>query len=148
VLDTVGNFEAITAAEALADRGLALTFVTSLPGFGGPLVQGTQRDVPSLEFLYGGNFELRVRHHLVEVGARHCVVRPLQGARTEEVPADVVVLVTPNQPNREIHDELIHDGSQNLLLVGDARSPRDMYVAISEGHHAARNIPSRTTVDA
>jgi 2,4-dienoyl-CoA reductase-like NADH-dependent reductase (Old Yellow Enzyme family) len=148
VLDTVGSFEAITAAEALVDRGLALTFVTSLPSFGGPLVQGTQRDVPSLEFLCGGSFELRVRHHLVEVGARHCVVRPLQGARTEEVPADVVVLVTPNQPNREIHDELIHDGSQHVLLIGDARSPRDMYVAISEGHHAARNTPSRASVNA
>ncbi len=140
VLDTVGHFEAITVAEYLVGKGLAVTFLTSLPTFSGPYVQTTSRDVPALEFLYSGEFTLLVRHHLVEIGSSTCVVRPLQGQRTEEVPADIVVLVTQNEPNRELHDELVAAGHRDVLLVGDAASPRDLQEAIAESHRVARSI--------
>jgi hypothetical protein len=142
VLDTVGHFEAIAAAEFLVDKRIAVTFVTSLPGFGGPYVQSTHRDVPALEFLCEGDFTPLVRHHLVEIGPSASVVRPLQGARTREVPADIVVLVTQNEPSRRIYDELVAAGLPHVLLVGDAASPRDLEVAMAEAHRAARAIPS------
>ena len=78
VLDTVGHFEAITAAEYLVDNGIAVTFVTSLPSFGGPVVHGTQRDITALEFLYRGDFTLLVRHHLVEIRAATCRSGPFR----------------------------------------------------------------------
>ncbi|MBF6621153.1 MAG: NADH:flavin oxidoreductase, partial [Patulibacter sp.] len=143
VLDTVGHFEAITSAEYLASQGLAVTFVTSLASFAGPAVHGTQRDISALEYLHAGDFCVLVRHHLVEIGASSCVVRPLQGERTRTVPADVVVLVTQNQPNRELYDELMEAGESDVLLVGDGASPRDFQVAMAEGHRVARAIPSR-----
>jgi hypothetical protein len=60
------------------------------------------------------------------------------------VPADLVVLVTQNAPNRELYDELLAAGRGDLVLVGDAASPRDLQVAIAEGHRAARNIDAAT----
>jgi hypothetical protein len=142
VLDTVGHFEAITVAEYLIDEGLAVTFLTSLPSFSGVYVQTTSRDVPALEFLYSGEFTLLVRHHLVAIGTSTCLVRPLQGRRTEEVPADVVVLVTQNEPNRQLYDELLAAGRRDVFLVGDAASPRDLQAAIAESHRVARAVPS------
>jgi 2,4-dienoyl-CoA reductase-like NADH-dependent reductase (Old Yellow Enzyme family) len=148
VLDTVGHFEAIAAAEYLVDKGVAVTYATSLSGFGGVWVQSTSRHQPSLEFLYGGDFTLLVRHALVEIGRSTCVVRPMEGRRTQEVPADVVVLVTQNEPNRGIYDELVAGGQRDVVLVGDAASPRDLQVAMAEAHRVARAIPSRSTVAA
>jgi hypothetical protein len=63
-------------------------------------------------------------------------VRPIQSERTQEVPADVVVVVTQNEPNRALADEL--DG--DVRLIGDAASPRDLGAAIAEGHRAARAL--------
>jgi hypothetical protein len=144
VLDAVGGFEAVTAAEHLVAGGLAVTFVTSLPSFA-PAVAATCRDVPALEFLYDGDFTLLTRHHLVEVRPGTCVVRPQQGRRTQEVPADVVVLVTPNEPERDLHDELAGTRpAGELVLIGDAASPRDLQVAIAEGHRTARAITARS----
>jgi hypothetical protein len=138
VLDTVGHFEAIAAAELLVGNGVAVTYVTSLPSFGGPAVLTSQRDVPALEFLHAGEFSLLTRHHLVEIRSSACVVRPLQSARTLDIPADVVVLVTQNEPNRALHDELVAAGHPDVCLIGDAASPRDLHVAIHEGHRTAR----------
>jgi 2,4-dienoyl-CoA reductase-like NADH-dependent reductase (Old Yellow Enzyme family) len=138
VLDTVGHFEAIAAAGHLVGQGLAVTFVTSLSSFGGPAVHATHRDVPELLHLYGGDFTLLVRHHLVEIGPSSCVVRPLESERTSELPADVVVLVTQNEPSRGLYDELVARGLRDVSLVGDASTPRDLQAAIAEGHRAAR----------
>jgi 2,4-dienoyl-CoA reductase-like NADH-dependent reductase (Old Yellow Enzyme family)/thioredoxin reductase len=142
VLDTVGHFEAIAAAQFLAGEGAAITFVTSLASFGGLWVISTGREVPALEHLYEGDFTLLTRHHLVEIAASTCVVRPLESKRTREVPADVVVLVTQNEPNRGLYDELVAAGQSDVLIVGDAASPRDLQVAIAEGHRVARGIPA------
>ena len=58
---------------------------------------------------------------------------------TRVIPADVVVLVTPNQPLRALF-EALSGTQQNLTLIGDARQPRDMLHATWEGHAAARAI--------
>ncbi len=147
VLDTTDNFEAITAAEHLVDQGLAVTFLTSHPSFGGPHVQSTCRDVAALEFLYDGEFTLLTRHHLVEIAPSHCLVRPLQGRRTHQVPADVVVLVTPNEPERRLYDELIAEPHIEAVLIGDAVSPRNLQVAMAEGHRTARALGPRTLIE-
>jgi hypothetical protein len=142
VLDTVGHFEPIAAAELLVSHGLALTYVTSLASFGGFWVNASHRDDPELEYLYDGDFTLLTRHLLVEIGRSSCVVRPLQSARAQEVPADVVVLVTQNEPNRALHDELVAAGHPDVRLIGDAASPRDLTAAIAEGHRLARVLAS------
>ncbi len=140
VLDTVGHFEAITVAEYLVHKRLAVTYVTSLPAFGGIYVHTTSRDISSLDYLYSGDFTPHVRHHLVEIGPTSCLIRPLQGQRNQRVAADVVILVTQNHPNRELYDQLRSQRHPNIHLIGDAASPRDLQVAISHAHHTARML--------
>ena len=140
VLDTVGHFEAVAAAEFLVANGTAVTFVTSLSSFGGFSVNASHRDDSALEFLYRGDFTPLTRHLLVEIGPSSCLVRPIQSTRTTEVPADLVVLVTQNEPNRGLHDDLQAAGCPDVRVIGDAASPRDLHTAIAEGHRAGRAI--------
>jgi hypothetical protein len=95
------------------------------------------RTVPALERLYTGDFELLTRHHLVEIRPGTSVVRPSQSEKTREVKADTVVLITPNEPMRGLYDEL-RDKHGKIWLVGDALSPRDLQIAIAEGHRTMR----------
>jgi 2,4-dienoyl-CoA reductase-like NADH-dependent reductase (Old Yellow Enzyme family) len=141
VLDTVGHYEALAAVEELLTRGLSVTLLTGLAGVA-PSMVFALRDVPALERFYRlGDFEALTRHHLVEIRAGSCIVRPLQAShnQTRIVPADTVVLVTQNTPLRGLYDEL-RDELPNIALVGDARSPRDVQFAIAEGHRAARAL--------
>src|SRR5262249_39167944 len=99
VLDDVGHYEALAAAEYLVGKGVAVTFVTRHSSFA-PAVETFNRVAPALERLYRGEFEVLTRHFLVEVRAGECVVRPLESMKTRVVRADTVVLVTPNEPLR------------------------------------------------
>ena len=141
ILDTVGHYEAIACIEFLLRNGVSVTYVTNDVSMT-PYVHSTWRDLPALERFYAlGDFDLRLRHELVEIRADDCIIRPLQAGpnQTWTVPADIVVLVTQNMPLRSLHDELRARGVASRL-VGDALSPRDMQVAIAEGHHAARAL--------
>jgi hypothetical protein len=142
VLDTVGHFEGLAVMENLLKQGYEVTYVTHSASMA-PYVQTTLRDVPALERLYRlGNFELLLRHRLVEINKDDCAVRPLsaQIRLTRKVPATLVILVTPNTPLRALYDELRDKPDFEVHLAGDALSPRDLQVAISEGHRLARGI--------
>lgn len=139
VLDTVGHFEGPAVAEHLVSKGLAVTFVTHHNSFGGDYIRTTLRDVPLLEELYKGEFELLTRHMLVSIGQGTADIRPLQSSRLRTVMADTVVLITHNRSLNELHGELAK-GNIPVELVGDARAPRDFQAAIKEGHRIARAI--------
>lgn len=137
VFDDVGHLEAIAVAEYLMEC-VAVTFVTSQYLFGGNYVTTTERDVPALERLYGlGDFRVLERSTIREITASECLVGPLQSKRSEVVPANHVVLVTHNEPSRSLYDELFRE-LPNVILVGDAKSPRDIQAAIQDGHLAMR----------
>jgi thioredoxin reductase len=138
VLDDVGHYEAIAAAEILTRSGASVTYVTTQPSFG-PKLFGTGRETEALARLYASPFQLHVGHGLVRIDRDACTIRPLAGGREQVVSADVVVLVTANAPTRNLFDDL-RDSHCKTLLVGDALSPRDMLSAIHEGHRAARGI--------
>ncbi len=140
VLDDTGHYEAIAAAEFLIERGLAVTYLTRHASFA-PYVETTMRNIPALERLHRGDFTVLSRHYLAEIQRDTCLVRPLQAGdnRLREIPADTVVLVTPNVPERGLYDAL-RDRHQRIVLVGDALAPRDLQNAIRDGHRAARAI--------
>jgi 2,4-dienoyl-CoA reductase-like NADH-dependent reductase (Old Yellow Enzyme family) len=141
VLDTVGHFEAIAVVEFLLRQGIAVTYVTNDISMT-PYVHSTWRDLPALERFYAmGHFDLKLRHELVEIRQTDCIIRPLQAGanQTSVVPAETVVLVTQNTPLRALFDDLREHGVV-AQLIGDALSPRDLQVAIAEGHRAARSI--------
>ncbi|HEY3654696.1 MAG TPA: FAD-dependent oxidoreductase [Steroidobacteraceae bacterium] len=141
VLDCVGHYEALAVTEQLLTKGLSVAFVTGHASVA-PNIQSALRDTPALERFYRlGTFTPFTRHHLVEIQRDACVIRPLQGERASgySVRADTVVLVTHNEPLRSMYDELRGEIPM-LYLIGDARSPRDLQVAIADGYRAARQI--------
>jgi len=140
VSDTCGHFEAMAVCEFLLSRGVDVTLVTPQI-VGMSYVSTTFRDVAALErfYAYDGKFEMLSRHRLVDVRQGECVIRPSQGAQTRVVPADLVVLISQNEPRRQLYEELKAAG-QNVAMIGDSASPRDIQSAIAEGHHLARQI--------
>jgi 2,4-dienoyl-CoA reductase-like NADH-dependent reductase (Old Yellow Enzyme family) len=138
VFDDVGGYEAVGAAEFLVEKGVAVTFATRYSSFA-PIVDTWTRAEPALQRLYAGDFRLMTRTQLVEIRAGQCVVRPLQGTRAETVAADLVVLVMPRDPLSGMYEEL-RGTLPNVSIVGDAKAPRDLQVAVREGHLAARFI--------
>lgn len=139
VFDDVGHFEAIGIAEYLVSKGLAVTFVTRHASLA-PHMDAIQRLEPILRRLRQGRFEQRTRARLVAIGEGRCTLGWLQGDQQEDVAADTVVLVTHNAANGEMFRENLANGgfSGELKIIGDALSPRDLQVAIREGHLAGR----------
>lgn len=136
VLDDVGHYEAIAAAEFLISKGVAVTYVTRLTSMT-PQVDMTMRTVPALERLYQGDFQILVRHRLVEIQPGVTTVQPFQSQKARKIDADTVVMITPNQPMRGLYDEL-RQQHKDISLVGDALAPRDLQAAIGEGHRMMR----------
>jgi 2,4-dienoyl-CoA reductase-like NADH-dependent reductase (Old Yellow Enzyme family)/thioredoxin reductase len=143
VLDDTGHYEAIGAAEYLVSLGLAVTYVTPLNSFA-PQMEFPQRSGAALARLRRGCFSLFTRARLVRIAAASCEIAYLDGGGTTTVPADTVVLVSANQPNIELLDELRalpkDSRPRDIRIVGDALAPRDLLVAIREGHTIARAI--------
>lgn len=140
ILDDVGHFEALGVAEYLIDQGLKVTYVTRLPGLT-PFMDVIGRTTPIMRRVLKGDFKVLTRTRLDEIRQGECVVVPVEGGQPEVAAANVVVLVTPNRSERSIYDDLRarpECAGLSLKLVGDALAPRDLHLAIREGHLAGR----------
>jgi 2,4-dienoyl-CoA reductase-like NADH-dependent reductase (Old Yellow Enzyme family)/thioredoxin reductase len=142
VIDDLGHYEAIGAAEHLVAKGLAVTFVTRHNAFG-PLVESALMTTPALQRLSRGDFKLLTRTRAIAVEADGVVVGPTylpKGSnQTAKVPADTVVFVSANHANRGLYDELVAAGV-NVRVVGDANAPRFIPTAIREGNVAGAAV--------
>jgi 2,4-dienoyl-CoA reductase-like NADH-dependent reductase (Old Yellow Enzyme family) len=138
VYDDTGHYEGIAAAEFLIEQGVAVTFVTGHISVA-PRLEASLTVTPALERLARGDFRAITRAKItgIDRGTTHVAYR--YGGPPMEVPAETVVLISHNKPNRDLIDEL--DGASfPVIPVGDVRSPRYLQVAIREGHMAARGI--------
>lgn len=139
VFDDVGHYEAIGCCEELIGRGLAVTYVTRHLMFA-PAIEVTGRAQAALRRLYSaGRFRVVTQAELLSIEDDHAEIRPIFGCQSEAVPADTVVIVAFRQAQNELWHAL-RGRFQQLHLVGDAISPRDLQPAIREGHLAARAI--------
>jgi len=139
VFDDVGHYEAIGCCEALINRGLEVTYVTRHLMFA-PAMEATGRTMAALQRFYkAGAFRIVTQAGLVSIEKGWVAIKPLFGTVPEEVQADTVVLVAYRRSQNEMW--LALRGCVNQLhIVGDALSPRDIQPAIREGHLAARAI--------
>ena len=139
VFDDMGQYEAVSVAEYLLTHGVHVTVATRLAAFG-PLADAAMRMAPAFERLNGAgpDFDVLPRTTLAEVSPGKATLRSLVGAPDAVVSADIVVLVSYKKP-RTFGPELAGRVEQ-VLVVGDALSARDMQVAIREGNQAARDI--------
>ena len=141
VMDTAGHYEALAVSEYLVEQGLAVTLVCAHSTMT-PMAQTYGRAGIAVERMAAtGRFNLLVSHRIVESGGDRRGVGLVRTAEafSFKVPADTVVLVSHNEPLRDVYDALRDEG-RTVHLVGDARSPRDMQFAIAEAHRFARSL--------
>jgi 2,4-dienoyl-CoA reductase-like NADH-dependent reductase (Old Yellow Enzyme family)/thioredoxin reductase len=141
VFDDVGHYEAIACAEQLVANGVAVTFVARHSSFA-PHIEVIVRTSPALRRLRQGDFDLVVGGRIVEIGKDSATLGYLDGEQTWEVPADTFVFVSFNQAQADLWRAL-GGGDRapipyELHLIGDANAPRDLLIAIREGHMAGR----------
>jgi 2,4-dienoyl-CoA reductase-like NADH-dependent reductase (Old Yellow Enzyme family) len=143
VFDDVGHYEAIAATEHLLTKGVAVTFATRFPAIG-PQVDFLSRVDPALRrFAELGSFRPLIRARLAKINRHTCSVHVRYRADPEIVEADSVVFINAREPLRDLYDGLRHSGfedGRNLVIVGDARAPRDLQFAIAEGHRLVRAL--------
>ncbi len=142
VIDDVGHYEALATAEHLIGKGLSVTYVTRLREFA-PAIQLALMNEPFLTRMRGRPFQYKVRTRAIAIEGRHIIVGPAHltddTADTEMLPADTVVFVSHNRPNRELQEALAGRHG-DVRVVGDANSPRFLEAAIREGHIAGAAV--------
>ena len=139
VLDDVGGYEAIGAAEFLVEKGATVTFVTTKDSFA-PRMMVPGVAMPALERLTrDGRFRLVTRAYLKQVGDGDAVIGSLDGWPDQPVAAETVVLVTPNRPNNDLAAEIERLGIP-LHVAGDAVAQQFLPAAMRQGHMAGRTV--------
>jgi 2,4-dienoyl-CoA reductase-like NADH-dependent reductase (Old Yellow Enzyme family) len=141
VFDDVGHYEAIAATEHLLSKEVSVTFATRFPSIG-PQVDFLSRVDPALRrFAELGSFRPLMRAKLAKIERHFCSVHVRYRAEPENIEADTVVFINAREPMRDLYNGLRQSGfadGRNLVIVGDARAPRDLQFAIAEGHRLVR----------
>jgi len=142
VVDDVGHYEGIAAADHLVSQGTAVTYVSRHISFG-PGVESALMNEPALERMSRGDLAVRLRSRAIAVEDDAVVIGPTYLPATtnqvERAPANVVVFISANRSNRELHAALADKGL-TMHVVGDANTPRSLESAVHEGHRAAVSL--------
>jgi 2,4-dienoyl-CoA reductase-like NADH-dependent reductase (Old Yellow Enzyme family)/NADPH-dependent 2,4-dienoyl-CoA reductase/sulfur reductase-like enzyme len=150
VIDDVGHYEAVAAAETLIANGVAVQYVTRHLSFA-PLMDPALMTEPALSRLGRGSFALHTRCRALEIddegvsiGPTYEYLHPTSNTIVK-LPADLVVFVSANRPTQEVYEELVALGVP-ARLVGDARTPRFLEAAIQDGRRAGAACASEAAV--
>ena len=142
VIDDVGHYEAVAAAEHLASRGVKVTFVSRFAAFA-PQMETALMNVPALQRLSRYSFDVMLRTRAISINDDCVVVAPVYldpgSSHTQSVAADTVVFVSHNRANRGLYDALIQRNLETHL-IGDCNAPRFLAAAIREGHSIGNRI--------
>jgi 2,4-dienoyl-CoA reductase-like NADH-dependent reductase (Old Yellow Enzyme family)/thioredoxin reductase len=143
VIDDTGHYEAVGVAEYLVSQGVAVTFVTRHISFAARVETALMAEPALRRISQLGQFDVRTRTHAIEIKTASVIVAPTYAAEgtnlTTEVPADLVIFVSPNRSNRELFDELVAEGL-HARVIGDANAPRFIDRATKDGHFCAAEI--------
>lgn len=138
VLDELGTYEAVGAAEWLVERGIAVQFVTGLSGLA-PRLAAALVPAPALARLRRGPFTLSVRAALLAGAsprAGHCRLGWLDGGEPWDVPAQLLVVAAPGHPDLPLVAALEAAGVPQVAAIGDARATGTLEEAIRAANAA------------
>lgn len=142
VIDDVGHYEGIAAAEHLLAQGAEVHFVTRHAAFAHQMEAALSAE-PALQRFARGRFTLHLRTRALAIGQNDVELLPAYlpagGPGAFRVPAERVVFISHNAPNRELASELAASGIP-LQIIGDANAPRFLPVAIREGRLAGMAV--------
>jgi 2,4-dienoyl-CoA reductase-like NADH-dependent reductase (Old Yellow Enzyme family) len=142
VIDDVGHYEGLGVSEFLIERGLAVTYVTRQREIA-PITQIFLMNEPFLRRMTGKPFTWLTRTRAIAIEGNSVIVGPQHLASDDEdtqtLPADIVIFVSGNRPNRAIFT-VLSERNSDIRVVGDANSPRYLQAAIHEGHMAGATV--------
>jgi 2,4-dienoyl-CoA reductase-like NADH-dependent reductase (Old Yellow Enzyme family) len=129
--DDTGNFEGLTVAIELVNRGAQLTYVTrhDAPAAKVPMPLGTAAG--PREELMNGAVDVMPASIVVSIGADSVQIASTEAPKTQEVVADLVVLVGYNAPNRDLARAL-QERAVTHHCIGDINGAQDLQRAIEE----------------
>ncbi len=138
VIDDVGHYEGIAAAEYLLSKGVNVTLLTR-HGSLAPMLETAATPEPFLRRTYSEQFNMHFRVRAVAITAGAVSFGPTYLPKTtnhlKTVAADTVVFINQNRPNRDLYLEL-KDSGIDVQVVGDAQSPRFLPIAMKEARLA------------
>jgi len=139
IYDDTGSFEAISVADVLLGAGVPVTMVSRLESLGENLPFPSVTIGSARERLMSGDFDFVGGHHLISINPQEVEIGVLFTDRSRRLAARTVVLVGYNEPNRQLHTQLLANGSK-VHLIGDARGSNNMMAAIHGATQLARMI--------
>ncbi len=139
VFDDTGTFEAISAVDVLLKAGVHVTMVSRTEQMAAncpypPVTVGAAR-----ERLFSSDFDFIGGHYLRGITEDEVEIGVLFTDRVRKVPAKTVVLVSFNEPNRDLPAALANT-NRTVHMVGDVRGRNSMMSAIHEAAELARAI--------
>jgi hypothetical protein len=141
VYDDTGSWEAISAAEALLDRGAKVTLATRFHTFGTAMPDPPSTVDAARERLLAHQDFTLVADVIIDVITPSTVTLGVLGtSRYLTSEADCVVFVGYNESSRDLVDLLPEVFTGEIHLVGDANGGRTLRQAITEGSRVARTI--------
>jgi len=139
IFDDTGTFEAISVADILLQAGVHVTLVSRTEQMAGnvpypPVTVGAARErLMSSDFDYiGGHYLRGISDDSVDIGV-------LFTDRVRTLEAKTVILVSFNEPNRDLPEALAMT-NRTTHLIGDVRGRNSMMSAIHEAAQLARTI--------
>lgn len=144
VMDRIGGeWEVCSAAEALAESGWRVVFVTTNRAIAGAIP--VESAAPLLRRLARHHVEIRTSTDISEITSAGVQVYqpPLLAARHEleedEIVCDLVVMSGPREPVDELSSQL-ESRIADIRVIGDAMTPRGISAAVLEGHLTGRSL--------
>jgi 2,4-dienoyl-CoA reductase-like NADH-dependent reductase (Old Yellow Enzyme family)/thioredoxin reductase len=139
IFDDTGTFEALSVADVLLKAGVHVTLVSRTEQMAGnvpypPVTVGAARErLMSSDFDFiGGHYIRGITEDSVDIGV-------LFTDRVRTLEAKIVVLVSFNEPNRDLPEALAMT-NRTTHLIGDVRGRNSMMSAIHEAAQLARTI--------
>lgn len=140
VFDDTGSFEAISACDALLKAGVHVTMVSRYEGIGGTVPFPPVTVEASRERLMSSDFDFIGGHYLRRIDADEVEIGVLFTPRVRRVPAKTVVVVSFNQPNRDLVTALNPGNRYQMHLIGDVQGRSGIMNAIHGGAEVGRRI--------
>jgi len=138
VIDDVGHYEGLAAAEHLAKSGVKVTMVTRLPTLAQDVRSALMVD-PALTRLNEMDFSYHVGTRVLKTDGQSAELQAVTGGKVWSVNADLVVFISLNRPRTDLL-EWINEQSIAHTLIGDANAPRFLVAAVAEGNAAGRSV--------
>ncbi|MDP1819111.1 MAG: FAD-dependent oxidoreductase [Acidimicrobiales bacterium] len=139
VFDDRGDIGAVSVTEHLLAQGMEVVLVTSRAEIAAELGPSLQREPAQQRLRSHPRFQERVAQALVSVSDSSVTIEGLDDARSEILPADLVVLDTGAEPRRDLLAELEAAGYE-VHLAGDALAAEDLQHAMASAREVARSV--------